>query len=59
MSALGKALELVGILVTGVGLFVGLSRGTDNAVREELVLLAVGAVVFVAGWAIGKGASRR
>jgi hypothetical protein len=44
--ATGRALQLVGLVVTGVGLFLGLLKGD---VRGELVLLAIGAGVFFSG----------
>ena len=39
-------MELVGLLLTGVGFFLGILGGN---VRGELVLLALGAVVFFGG----------
>jgi hypothetical protein len=42
----GRTLQLAGLLVTGVGFFLGLLGGN---VRGELALLAVGVVVFFSG----------
>jgi hypothetical protein len=46
MHAAARALELVGLVVTGVGFFSGVLGGN---VRLELVLLAAGAAVFFLG----------
>jgi hypothetical protein len=42
----GRTLQLAGLVVTGVGLFLGLLKGNE---RGELILLAVGAAVFFSG----------
>jgi hypothetical protein len=42
----GRTLQLVGLLVTGVGFFMGFLGGN---VRGELALLAFGAAVFFSG----------
>jgi hypothetical protein len=52
MYLLGRSLQLLGLLVTGVGFFLGLLGGN---VRGELALLAVGAAVFFAGRFFEKG----
>jgi hypothetical protein len=46
VHAAGRALQMIGIVVTGIGLFLGLLGGN---VRGELALLAVGAGVFFSG----------
>jgi len=46
VHATGRTLQLMGLVVTGVGLFLGLLQGN---VRGELVLLAIGAGVFFSG----------
>lgn len=46
MSNLGWMLQFVALVVVGSALLVGLAYG---AVRAELVLLAVGGLVFLAG----------
>jgi hypothetical protein len=46
MHAAARALELVGLVVTGVGFFSGVLGGN---VRLELALLAAGAAVFFLG----------
>ena len=51
MYALGRILQLVGLLVTGAGFFVGVLGGN---VRGELALLALGAAVFFSGRLVQK-----
>lgn len=46
VHAVGRALQLLGLVVTGVGFFLGLLAGN---VRGELTLLAIGAAVFFSG----------
>ena len=46
MHSAARALELVGLVVTGVGFFSGVLGGN---VRLELALLAAGAAVFFLG----------
>lgn len=46
MYALGRILQLVGLLVTGAGFFLGVLGGN---VRGELALLALGAAIFFSG----------
>jgi hypothetical protein len=46
MYALGRILQLVGLLVTGAGFFLGILGGN---VRGELALLALGAAIFFSG----------
>jgi hypothetical protein len=45
-SSAGRALQLLGLVVTGIGFFLGLLAGN---VRGELTLLAIGAAVFFSG----------
>lgn len=47
MYAAGRALQFLGLVVTGIGLFQGVAGGD---VRRELVLLALGAAIFFTGW---------
>jgi hypothetical protein len=49
--AAARALQLLGLVITGVGFFTGLLGGNT---RLELVLLAVGAGIFFVGRAIRK-----
>jgi hypothetical protein len=51
MHAAGRTLQLLGLLVTGAGFFLGVLGGN---IRGELVLLGVGAAVFFGGRAIEK-----
>jgi len=46
MRALGRTLQFLGLLVTGVGFFWGVFEGN---IRGELTLLAVGAGLFFGG----------
>lgn len=46
MYATARTLQFLGLVVTGIGLFAGV--GTGN-VRRELLSLAFGAVLFLAG----------
>jgi hypothetical protein len=46
LYAFGRALQFLGLVVTGVGFFQGAVGGN---IRQELALLAVGAAVFFAG----------
>jgi hypothetical protein len=52
MRMAGRTLQLLGLVVTGVGFFLGVLGGN---VRGELALLAVGAGVFFGGRALEKG----
>ena len=56
----GRALMLLGLLITGMALFVGLLGGhpfllarLGGPVRAELTVLAVGAALFFLGSAVG------
>ncbi len=49
MYSVGRSLQFVGLLVTGIGFFLGVLGGN---VRGELALLAVGALLFFGGRAI-------
>ena len=51
MYGIGRFLQLIGLVVTGVGLFLGLLQGN---IRGELVLLAVGSGVFFSGRLVEK-----
>jgi len=56
MYAAGRALQLLGLLVTGVGFFLGVMGGN---IRGELALLAVGAALFFGGRTVEKRGARR
>jgi len=51
MHATGRMLQLLGLLVTGIGFFLGVLGGN---VRGELALLVVGAGIFFGGRAVEK-----
>jgi hypothetical protein len=44
--AAGRTLQLLGLVMTGIGFFQGVVGGN---IRQELALLALGAAVFFAG----------
>jgi hypothetical protein len=46
VHALARGLQLIGLLVSGIGFFEGVLGGN---VRGELALLAVGAAIFFSG----------
>ncbi len=46
MYTAGRALQFLGLIVTGYGFFVGVLAGN---LRRELALLAVGATIFFGG----------
>ena len=46
MRAAARALQLLGLVVTGAGFFSGVLGGN---IRLELALLAAGAAIFLAG----------
>ena len=57
---LGRALMLLGLMITGMALFVGVFGGhpyllakLGGPVRAELAVLAVGAALFFLGTAVG------
>ena len=52
MQVLARAVQLLGLVIAGSALFVGL-LGHDE--RRELLLLAIGAGVFTAGWLFQRG----
>lgn len=52
MSAtVGRLLQLVGMIILPVGLFIGLSR---NDVRMEVRLLFIGGLVYLFGWILAR-----
>lgn len=53
MRAAARSLQLLGMIVTGVGFFTGVLGGN---VRLELALLGVGAAIFFLGRALQKSA---
>lgn len=54
MRGLPRLVQFLGLIIAGSALFVGL-LGHDE--RRELLLLAVGAGVFFAGWVLQRSAS--
>lgn len=53
MYAVARALQFVGLVVTGLALFAGVLGGN---VRREIALLALGAALFFGGrWLQGRG----
>jgi hypothetical protein len=51
LLAAARALQLLGLVVTGIGFFTGVLSGN---VRGELALLAAGAALFFLGRALQK-----
>ena len=52
MSALvGRFLQLVGMVILPIGLWVGMVKGE---VRMEVRLLAIGGALFFIGWLLGR-----
>jgi hypothetical protein len=54
--ALGRAFELVGLVLVGFGLLVGLVRGD---LRYEERMLFAGVPVFVVGWLLARPSGSR
>lgn len=52
MYALARAVQFLGLVVAGSALFVGL---LGHNVRRELLLLTVGAAIFLAGYGLQRG----
>lgn len=52
MRTLSRAVQFLGLIVAGSAFFVGL-LGHDE--RRELLLLAIGAGMFFAGWTLQRG----
>ena len=52
MYAAGRAVQFLGLVVSGAALFVGV---LGQNVRRELVLLGLGAAIFFAGWILQRG----
>jgi hypothetical protein len=48
---LGRALQMIGMAMLPVALYVGLIR---NEVRREVMLLAIGGAIFVIGWLVAQ-----
>ena len=52
MSALiGRGLQLVGMAVLPVGLYIGMVRGD---IQTEVRLLTIGGILYLVGWLISK-----
>ncbi len=47
MYAAGRAVQFLGLVVSGSAFFVGILQ--ENS-RRELLLLGIGAAIFFAGW---------
>ena len=55
MYALGRALQLFGLILLPAALLYGTTSGQANAVSVEITALAVGGIAFVLGTKILKG----
>jgi hypothetical protein len=53
MYAVGRAVQFLGLIVSGAALFVGV-LGQNS--RRELAVLGLGASIFLAGWLLQRGA---
>jgi len=51
MQLISKGLQLIGMAMLPVALYVGLIR---DDVRKEVMLLAIGGAVFFLGWTLGQ-----
>jgi uncharacterized membrane protein YgdD (TMEM256/DUF423 family) len=54
-AAVGRLLQLAGMIVLPIGLLYGLMR---DDVKSEVRLLALGGVLFVVGWMLSKAKTR-
>lgn len=52
MYAAGRAVQFLGLVISGAAFFVGVFAGN---VRRELLLLGIGAAIFFAGWMLQRG----
>jgi hypothetical protein len=52
MYGLGRAVQFLGLVVSGAAFFVGV---LGSNVRRELALLGIGAAIFFAGWLLQRG----
>ena len=52
MRALGRFLQVLGLIVLPAGLLYGATSGRPDAVRIELMALGFGALAFLAGTAL-------
>lgn len=50
-SLVGRTMQLVGMLILPIALYVGMVR---NDVRSEVKLLAIGGAVYLIGWVLSK-----
>ena len=50
-SLIGRMLQLAGMIILPIGLYIGLVR--DN-VRLEVQLLWIGGALFLVGWLLGR-----
>lgn len=57
MDALGRALQLFGLILLPAALIYGLESDDPRALGKELTMLAVGAVAFILGTKL-RGGSR-
>jgi hypothetical protein len=54
MQALGRGLQILGLVLLPVGFLYGIEGG-PNALTVELGFLAAGAVAFLVGWRLARG----
>jgi hypothetical protein len=56
---LGRFLQLLGLLITPVGIGGNLARQDQVDVKTSLAIAALGIIVFVAGWLLQKVAGKK
>ena len=52
MYAAGRAVQFLGLVISGSAFFVGVF---GQNTRRELMLLGIGAAIFFAGWMLQRG----
>ena len=52
MYAAGRAVQFLGLVISGSAFFVGVF---GQNTRRELMLLGIGAAIFLAGWILQRG----
>lgn len=50
-ARIGRLLQLAGMIILPLGLIYGF---TQNEVRKEVMMLAIGGALFLAGWLMAK-----
>lgn len=55
IASLGKLLQLFGMIVLPIGLYVGMFK---DDVRTEVQLLAIGGGIFLTGWLLTRKAEK-